>query len=137
MNALGRLGQLWTLARNFGHVRHALSTLASLHSGDGVQDALGGLTDEETGALARWAAEAGRDVVEIGALFGMTTRELLRAVRRLTVAKGLAGMDVVEVSPPYDHAGITALAAHSIVLEALSGLAVHRRGGEARPEVPA
>jgi len=68
---------------------------------------------------------------------GMTTRELLRAVRRLISAKGLAGMDLVEVSPPYDHAGVTALAAHSIVLEALSALAVHRRGGDVRPEVPA
>jgi len=68
---------------------------------------------------------------------GMTSRELLRAVRRLTVARGLAGMDVVEVSPPYDHAGITAMAAHRVVCEALSGVAVHRRGDQGRPEVPA
>lgn len=68
---------------------------------------------------------------------GMTTRELLRAVRRLTAAKGLVGMDLVEVSPPYDHAQITAMAAHRVVLEALSGLAVHRRGGQLSPEDPA
>lgn len=67
---------------------------------------------------------------------GMTTRELLRAVRRLVLAKGLAGMDVVEVSPPYDHASITAMAAHRTVLEALSALAVHRRGGAPHPENP-
>ena len=66
---------------------------------------------------------------------GMSTRELLRAVRRLTAARGLAGMDLVEVSPPYDHAGITALAAQSIVLEALSGLALHRNGRAPAPEV--
>jgi agmatinase len=65
---------------------------------------------------------------------GMSTRELLRAIRRLTIARGLAGMEVVEVSPPYDHAEITAMAAHRVVLDALAGLAVHRRGGAARPE---
>jgi agmatinase len=65
---------------------------------------------------------------------GMTTRELLRALRRLILAKGLAGMDLVEVSPPYDHAQVTALAAHGIVMEALSALAVQRRGGDIRPE---
>ena len=66
---------------------------------------------------------------------GMSTRELLRAVRTLTCARGLAGMDLVEVSPAYDHAGITAMAAHRIVLEALSGLALHRSGRGRRPEV--
>jgi agmatinase len=67
---------------------------------------------------------------------GMTARELLRAVRTLVLSKGLAGMDVVEVSPPYDHAAITAMAAHRTVLEALSALALHRKGGAARPEDP-
>lgn len=65
---------------------------------------------------------------------GMSTRELLRAIRRLTVARGLAGMEVVEVSPPYDHAGVTAMAAHRVVVDALAGLAVHRRGGAVAPE---
>jgi agmatinase len=45
-------------------------------------------------------------------------------------------MDVVEVSPPYDPAGITALAAQRVVLEALSGIALRRSGREARPERP-
>ena len=67
---------------------------------------------------------------------GMTSRELLRAVRRLTVERGFVGMDVVEVSPPYDHAGITAMAAHRVVCEALSGLALNRRGGGPKPERP-
>lgn len=59
---------------------------------------------------------------------GMATRELLRAVRRLAIEKDLAGMEVVEVSPPYDHAGITAMAAHRVVLEALSAVAMRRKG---------
>jgi len=41
----------------------------------------------------------------------------------------LAGMDVVEVSPPYDHAEVTAMAAHRVVLEAISALAARRRDG--------
>ena len=68
---------------------------------------------------------------------GMTTRELLRAVRLLVVERGLVGMDVVEVSPPYDHAEITAIAADRVVLEALSALALNRSArGAARPEDP-
>jgi agmatinase len=41
-------------------------------------------------------------------------------------------MDVVEVSPPFDHSEVTAAAAHRCVLEAISALAVRRRdaGGE-------
>ena len=60
---------------------------------------------------------------------GLLTRELLRAVRRIVGAVELAGMDVVEVSPPYDHAEVTAMAAHRVVLEAVSALAVKRRDG--------
>jgi agmatinase len=38
------------------------------------------------------------------------------------------GVDVVEVSPPYDHADITAALANRVVLEALSGIAARRIG---------
>ena len=38
-----------------------------------------------------------------------------------------SGMDVVEVSPPYDHADITAALANRVVLEALSAIARRRR----------
>ena len=38
-------------------------------------------------------------------------------------------MDVVEVSPPYDHAEMTAMAAHRAVLEAISALAVRKASG--------
>jgi agmatinase len=65
---------------------------------------------------------------------GMTAREAIRAVRRLAWQVGLSGMEVVEVSPPYDHAEITALLANRLVLEALSGLALRRLGREPRPE---
>lgn len=67
---------------------------------------------------------------------GLSTRELLRAVRKIVLARGLVGMDVVEVSPPYDHADITAYAAQRVVTEALSALALDRSGREARPEDP-
>jgi agmatinase len=36
-------------------------------------------------------------------------------------------MDVVEVSPPYDHADITAALGNRVVLEALSAIARKRR----------
>jgi arginase family enzyme len=47
---------------------------------------------------------------------GMTTRELLRAIRNLTLQRGFVGHGCrLEVSPPYDHANITAMAAHRVV----------------------
>ena len=58
---------------------------------------------------------------------GMLTRELLRAIRQIVGAVELAGMDVVEVAPPFDHAEVTAAAAHRCVLEAISALAARRR----------
>lgn len=57
---------------------------------------------------------------------GLLSRELLRAVRRIATAVPLAGMDVMEVSPPYDHAEVTAMVAHRCVLEAISGMAARR-----------
>ena len=39
-----------------------------------------------------------------------------------------SGMDVVEVSPPYDHAEVTAILAHRTVMEAISALAKKRAG---------
>lgn len=58
---------------------------------------------------------------------GLTSRELLDAVRRIAMEGPLGGMDVVEVSPPYDHAEITAYLGNRIVLEALGGIAWQRR----------
>jgi agmatinase len=67
---------------------------------------------------------------------GFMTRELLWAVRTVASRVELAAMDIVEVSPPYDHAGVTALAAHRVVLETLSGMALRRSGRAAKPERP-
>ena len=61
---------------------------------------------------------------------GMLTREVLRAIRQIVGAVDLAGMDIVEVSPPYDHAETTAMAANRAALEAISALAVRRRAGQ-------
>jgi len=58
---------------------------------------------------------------------GLTSRQLLDAVRRIAMEGPLGGLDVVEVSPPYDHAEITAYLANRIVLEALGGVAWRRR----------
>jgi agmatinase len=60
---------------------------------------------------------------------GMLPRELLRAVRRIVGRVELAGMDIVEVSPPYDWAESTAAIANRCALEAISALAVKRRAG--------
>jgi agmatinase len=60
---------------------------------------------------------------------GLSTRQLLDSVRRIAIEVPLAGMDVVEVAPPYDHAEVTAFLANRVVLEALSGLAWRRRRG--------
>jgi agmatinase len=58
---------------------------------------------------------------------GLTTRQLLDAVRRIALELPLAGMDVVEVAPPYDTAEVTAYLANRVVLEALSGICYQRR----------
>jgi agmatinase len=58
---------------------------------------------------------------------GLTARELLDAVRRIAYELPVLGVDVVEVSPPYDHAEITSFLANRVVLETLSGIARRRR----------
>ena len=58
---------------------------------------------------------------------GLSARQLLDAVRRVALELPVVGMDVVEVSPPYDHADVTAALANRVVLEALSGVAARRR----------
>ena len=53
---------------------------------------------------------------------GLTTYEVQRILRHLRVPN-LVGADVVEVSPPYDHADITALAAMDVIFEMLCTMA--------------
>ena len=67
---------------------------------------------------------------------GLTSRELLDAVRRICRELPVAGIDVVEVSPPYDHAEITAFLANRVCLEALAGLAARRAGLDHDPAGP-
>jgi agmatinase len=67
---------------------------------------------------------------------GLTSREVLDAVRKITLDAPVIGMDVVEVSPPYDHADITALLASRVALEALSALAKKKRGEKHDPAQP-
>ncbi len=57
---------------------------------------------------------------------GILPREMLRAVRQIVGQVDLVGMDVVEVSPPYDQSEVTAMLAHRVVLEAISALAKKR-----------
>ena len=98
-----------------------------------------------------WMAEQGMrsvflsvdvDVVDPGAApgtgtpepGGLSARQLLDAVRRIAMEVSLAGVDVVEVSPPYDTAEVTAFLANRIVLEALSGVAWRRCPREDAPD---
>ena len=60
---------------------------------------------------------------------GMLSREVLRAVRQIVGTVDLAGMDIVEVAPPYDWAESTAMIANRAALEAISALAAKRRDG--------
>jgi agmatinase len=57
---------------------------------------------------------------------GLTSREMLQIVRGLLGAN-IVGADVVEVSPPYDHAELTAIAASHLVYEFISLFAVGGR----------
>jgi agmatinase len=61
---------------------------------------------------------------------GLTSRQLLDAVRRICLELPVVGVDVVEVSPPYDVAEVTAYLGNRVVLEALSAMA--RRRADAR-----
>src|SRR3954454_14460176 len=58
---------------------------------------------------------------------GLTGRQLLDAVRRIAYELPVVGVDLVEVSPPYDHAELTSFLANRVVLEVLSGMARRRR----------
>lgn len=62
---------------------------------------------------------------------GLTSLQAMTAVRRLAHEVGIVGMDLVEVSPPYDAGNnITALLGSRLVLDALTGTAMRRAGIE-------
>jgi len=58
---------------------------------------------------------------------GMQPVDLLSAIRQVALRTHVVAMDVVEVSPPYDWAELTAQNAHRCLLEAISALAVKHR----------
>jgi len=57
---------------------------------------------------------------------GMTPADLLQAVRMLATTANVVALDVVEVSPPFDHADTTINNAHRVIFETLAGLAYKR-----------
>jgi arginase family enzyme len=66
----------------------------------------------------------GTGTPEVG---GLSSRQILDAVRRCAIELPVVGMDLVEVAPVYDGPGqITAFLANRIVLEALCGIAKRR-----------
>jgi agmatinase len=98
-----------------------------------LDESFGILTDETEGVFL----SVDIDVVDPGMApgtgtpepGGLTSRELLEAVRRICIELPVVGIDVVEVSPPFDSSDITAMLANRVVLEALSGIAFRRIGG--------
>lgn len=64
---------------------------------------------------------------------GLLPREVLRMIRAFA-REGLAGMEVVEVSPPYDNADVTALLGTHAVLECLGEMVMAGKLGK-RPDV--
>ena len=58
---------------------------------------------------------------------GITSADLLRAMRRLAMETPLVAFDVMEVAPAYDHADCTVNVAHRLIMEILSGLAWKNR----------
>ena len=65
---------------------------------------------------------------------GITSTEMLRSVRKIATSVPIAGIDVVEVAPPYDSSAITAQIANRIVCEVISSLAVVKRDAEGESE---
>ncbi len=58
---------------------------------------------------------------------GMMPIDLLHAVRRIALETPLVALDVMEVSPPFDHADVTVNNAHRVVFETLAALAHKKR----------
>jgi agmatinase len=58
---------------------------------------------------------------------GLSSADLLRAVRELVAAAPVVAMDVTEVLPAHDHADLTVNAAHRVIYEALASMAAKKR----------
>ena len=102
-----------------------------------LDESFGILTDETDGVFL----SVDIDVVDPGMApgtgtpepGGLTSRELLEAVRRICIELPVVGIDVVEVAPAFDSSDITAMLANRVVLEALSGIAFRRAGESYNP----
>lgn len=58
---------------------------------------------------------------------GYAPIDLLRAVRQIVLDTNVVAIDVMEVSPPYDHADVTVNNAHGLIWEALGAMAYKKR----------
>ena len=89
--------------------------------------------DETLGTVMHSLADVhgNRRLVEEDDGSRLTYHQAASIIRRLTNISFVA-MDVVEVSPPYDHADITALAAASLIMEYLC-LRAWQKGARAAP----
>ncbi len=67
---------------------------------------------------------------------GLLPREVFRMVR-LATREGLSGMELVEVSPPYDVADITALLGGRVIMEVLATLVAAGKLGKVNTKEPA
>ena len=63
---------------------------------------------------------------------GLLPREALKMVR-LAAREGLQGMELVEVSPPYDVSDITSLLGGRVIMDVLGTLVAHRKLGRIPP----
>ena len=63
---------------------------------------------------------------------GFLPREALRLIG-LVAAEGICGLEVVEVSPPYDTSDITSLLATRVIVDALGTLVAHGKMGLHKP----
>jgi agmatinase len=67
---------------------------------------------------------------------GMTSADLLRAVRQIVLDTNVVAVDIVEVSPPYDNADVTVNCAHRVALEVFAALAHRRRAAASAADNP-
>jgi arginase family enzyme len=67
---------------------------------------------------------------EVPSAGGLSTREALRLLEAATRLSRPVGLDVCEVSPPLDQAGVTSLAALKVIFETWSRLLPRVRHGD-------
>jgi agmatinase len=78
---------------------------------------------------AQSARFGGSSVVTHGPVAGAQLVDFALKLLGLVAAEGLCGLEVVEVSPPYDTSDITALLGVRVVVEALGAMVAHGKLG--------